>query len=74
MSDFSIMSMTNARYNQSLSYIGTGTLDSDKYYDAENADFNYDQFHKDFPDLGNTDAFAKNKIQTMGITQMIRLT
>ena len=74
MSDFSIMSMTNARYNQSLSYIGTGTLDSDKYYDAENADFNYDQFHKDFPDLGNTDAFAKNKIQTMGITQMLRLT
>ncbi len=27
-SNFSIMSMTNARYNQSTSYIGTGTLDA----------------------------------------------
>jgi len=74
LSDFSIMSMTNARYNQSVSYIGTGTLASDKYYDAENALFDYDLFHKDFPDLGNTDAFTKNRIQTMGITQMLRLT
>ena len=74
LSDFSIMSMTNARYNQSVSYIGTGTLASDKYYDAENTLFDYDLFHKDFPDLGNTDAFTKNRIQTMGITQMLRLT
>ncbi len=74
MSNFSIMSNTNARYNQSLSYIGTSSLASDKYYDPENADFNYDLFHKDFPDLGNTDAFAKNKIQTMNISQMLRLT
>lgn len=74
LSDFSIMSMTNARYNQSVSYIGTGGLASDKYYDAENALFDYDLFHKDFPDLGNTDAFTKNRIQTMGITQMLRLT
>ena len=74
MSNFSIMSSTNARYNQSLSYIGTGSLASDKYYDPENAVFNYDLFHQDFPDLGNTDAFTKNKNQTMGITQMLRLT
>ena len=33
------------------SYIGKDTLDSDKYYDAENAEFDYDQFHKDFPDM-----------------------
>ena len=74
MSDFSIMSMTNARYNQSVSYIGTGALSSDKYYDAETASFNHDLFRNDFPNLGNTDAFTTNKIQTMGITQMLRLT
>ena len=74
MSNFSIMSSTNARYNQSLSYIGTGSLASDKYYDPQNAVFNYDLFHQDFPDLGKTDAFSKNKNQTMGITQMLRLT
>ncbi len=73
-SDFSIMSMTNARYNQSTSYIGTGALNSDKYYDAENAEFNYELFNADFPDLGATDAFTENKIQTMGFMQMLRLT
>ena len=73
-SNFSIMSMTNGRYNTSTSYIGTGQLDSDLYYDAENAVFNYDQFNKDYPDLGNTDAFTTNKIQTMSIMQSLRLT
>ena len=74
MSNFSIMSSTNGRYNQSLSYIGTGSLAADKYYDPANAEFNYELFHKDFPDLDNTDAFTRNKLQTMGITQMLRLT
>lgn len=73
-SNFSIMSMTNARYNQSTSYIGTGALDSDKYYDAETATFDYELFNDDFKDLGNTDAFATNRIQTMGIMQMLRFT
>ncbi|MBQ8499327.1 MAG: outer membrane beta-barrel protein [Bacteroidales bacterium] len=73
-SDFSIMSMTNARYNQSTSYIGTGSLDSDKYYDAGKAEFNYELFNADFPDLGNTDAFTVNKIRSMNLSQMLRLT
>ena len=74
MSNFSIMSSTNGRYNQSLSYIGTGSLSADRYYDPSTAEFNYELFHKDFPDLDKTDAFTRNKIQTMGITQMLRLT
>lgn len=73
-SNFSIMSMTNARYNQSTSYIGSGTLDSGKYYDAEKADFNYDLFNQDFPDLGETDAFITNKTQSMSFMQNLRLT
>ena len=73
-SNFSIMSMTNARYNQSMSYIGTGALDSSQYYDAENAEFNYDRFNADYPDLGATDAFTANKIQTMNIMESLRLT
>ena len=73
-SNFSIMSMTNGRYNTSTSYIGTGNLDSDLYYDAENAVFDYEQFNKDYPNLGDTDAFTANKIQTMNIMQSLRLT
>ena len=70
----SIFSMTFARYNQSTSYIGTGALESSKYYDAENASFNYALFNQDFPDLGASDKFITNKTQTMSFTQRLRLT
>jgi hypothetical protein len=74
LSNFSIMSMTNARYNQSTSYIGNGNLATDKYYDPATVSFDYDAFHKDFPDLGKTDAFTENKTMTTGVMQMLRLT
>ena len=73
-SGFSIFSMTFGRYNQSTSYIGKGSLDSDKYYDAANASFDYGAFNADFPDLGASDLFVNNKIQTMSFTQRLRLT
>ena len=73
-SGFSIFSMTNARYNRSTSYIGTGALDSSKYYDAENASFDYTLFAQDFPDLGASDKFITNNTQTMSFTQRLRFT
>ena len=74
-SDFSIFSMTNANYNQSTSFIGKGTLDSGKYYNAETAEFNYSQFHEDFADLTKAEEyFTVNKTQTMSFMQRLRLT
>ena len=73
-SGFSIFSMTFGRYDQSTSYIGKGSLESDKYYDAANASFDYAKFNADFPDLGASDLFVNNKIQTMSFTQRLRLT
>ena len=74
-SDFSIFSMTNASYNQSTSFIGKGTLDSGKYYNAETAEFKYDLFHEDYPDLSKADdVFTTNKTQTMSLMQRLRLT
>ncbi len=73
-SGFSIFSMTFGRYNQSTSFIGKGTLQSDKYYDAENASFDYTAFNTDFPDLSESDLFVNNKTQTMSFTQRLRLT
>ena len=74
-SDFSIYSNTNASYNQSMSFIGKDNLDSGKYYNAETADFNYDLFHQDFPDMSQAgDTFTANKTQTMSFTQRLRLT
>ena len=73
-SGFSIFSMTNARYNRSTSYIGTGALESTRYYNAESASFDYEQFNKDFPDLGKSDKFITNKTETMNFTQRLRFT
>ena len=73
-SGFSIMTNTNARYNQSTSYIGSGALDTEKYYDAATATFNYGLFNQDYADLSKTDDFINNKIRTMSISEMLRLT
>ncbi len=74
-SGFSIFSMTNFRYSRSTSYIGKGNLDSGKYYDAGNADFNYEVFHNDFPDMeAASDHFSSNRTQTLNFTQRLRLT
>ena len=70
----SIFSMTFARYNQSTSFIGTGALQSDKYYDAENATFDYVGFHRDYADLSESKDFITNRTQTMSFTQRLRLT
>ena len=76
-SGFSIFSMTFANYNEGVSYVGTDEfqkLDAGKYYNAEEADFDYEQFHKDFPDMNNTEKFLRNKTQTVGFTQRLRFT
>ena len=74
-SDFSIFSMTNGNYNESTSFIGKGNLDSGKYYNAETAEFNYDLFHQDYPDMSKADdVFTTNKTQTVSFMQRLRLT
>ena len=73
-SGFSIFSMTYGRYNQSTSFIGTNALDTEKYYNAEEASFDYNAFARDYADLAASDDFINNKTQTMSFTQRLRLT
>ena len=73
-SGFSIFSMTFGRYNQSTSFIGSGALESEKYYDPETATFDYVAFNRDYSDLTRSDDFVNNKTQTMSFTQRLRLT
>jgi hypothetical protein len=73
-SGFSIFSMTYGRYNQSTSFIGSGALESEKYYDPENATFDYEAFKRDYSDLSESKDFVNNKTQTMSFTQRLRLT
>ena len=77
-SGFSIFSMSFASYSNSVSYIGTDAFkmsDADKYYDSASADFKYELFHADFPDLEKaSDKFTKNNTQTVNFTQRLRFT
>lgn len=74
-SNFSIFSMTFARYSQSTSFIGKDAMEGSNYYDSENADFNYDLFHTDFPDIEALEkSFTKNRTQTVSFTQRLRFT
>ena len=73
-SGFSIFSMTYGRYNQSTSFIGTNALDTEKYYNAEEASFDYNAFARDYADLSESADFINNKTQTMSFTQRLRLT
>ena len=72
-SNFSIFSMTFANYSESVSYLGTNAF-KNKYYKEETAEFDYEQFHKDFPDLNKTDKFSRNNTQSLSVTQRLRFT
>lgn len=76
-SGFSIFSMSHASYNESVSYAGTATfekLEAAKYYDAANAEFDYDAFNAAYSDLSKSDMFITNKTQTVNFTQRLRFT
>ena len=69
--------MTFFNYGESLSYVGTNNFrdtKADQYYDAVNAVFDYEKFHKDYPSLDKTDMFKSNSTQTLGFTQRLRFT
>ena len=73
-SKFSVSSMTYLSYNESNSFIGrTGGFDTGKYYDSENAVFDYDTFYADFTAMGD-EMFTENKTRSVGFTQRLRFT
>lgn len=71
-SNFSIMSMTSGSWSQSSSYVGKSSFDTSKYYDG--AEFDYEKFNTDFPDLGKSDLFIENKTRTANFTERLKLT
>ena len=74
-SNFSIFSMSYARYNQSSSYIGKADMTGGEYYNKETAEFDYELFHNDFPNLAALEKkFTENKTQTVSFTQRLRMT
>ncbi len=77
-SNFSMFSMTYAKYSQTTSYIGTTAFAAKAggYYDSTTADFDYDKFHSDYgTDLSAfTDDFTTNRTQSLNFTERLRFT
>jgi hypothetical protein len=71
-SNFSIFSMTFARFNKSNAFIGTDALGT--FYDPETASFDYKAFNEMYPDLAESDDFINNKTRSLSFTQRLRLT
>ena len=72
-SNFSVFLMSRASYSKSSSYVGSSSFDMGKYYEGDNYDaenFLADKFLEDFHTLD----FTLNKLQTVGLTERIRLT
>lgn len=67
-SNFSIFNMTRASYSRSSSYVRSANLDTDGYYDGDS--FAVEDFLADFNSLG----FTLNKLQTIGLTERLRIT
>ncbi len=81
-SNFSMFSMTYAKYSQTTSYIGTTAFAAKAggYYDSDSttseANFDYDKFHEDYgTDLSAfTDDFTTNRTQSLNFTERLRFT
>lgn len=71
-SNFSVSSMTSGSWSEASSYVGKSSFDTDKYYDGDV--FDYELFNKDFPDLGKSDMFIRNKTNTMNLTERLKFT
>ena len=74
-SNFSIFSMTNARFSQSTSFTDSGAGASmAKYLDEDGAFTKYEEFLADYPDPSKASMFKKNVTNTMSLTERLRFT
>ncbi len=70
-SNFSFFIMSNTSFSKSSSYVGS-TFNVDPYY--KDGEFDYEMFHKDYPNLDEVSAFTLNNLRTFSNTERIRLT
>ena len=77
MSDFSISNNANVNYSQSSSYVekNKGSIDMSLYTtDGDTGTFDYEKFHADYSDLGASDKFLTNRLQSVNFSENLRLT
>jgi hypothetical protein len=73
-SNFSIFSMTNARYSQSTSFTDSGAeVSMDRYIDSDRV-FKFKEFLADYPDPAKAPMFMKNITRSTSFTERLRFT
>ena len=70
--NFTLSNFLNANYNSMGSYIGSTRFDMTPYY--KQGEFDYDSFHRDYPNLDDSDKFTLNKTRSLSVFERIRLT
>ena len=76
-SDFSINNNTYVSYSRSSSFVekNKGSIDMDLYTtDGDTGTFDYEKFHGDYADLGASDKFLTNRLQSLNFSESLRLT
>ena len=65
---FTLRTGGNANYSQSSNYVekNRGSIDMTRYYN--DGEFDYELFHTDYEDLGKSDKFITNKMQSLNFS------
>ena len=73
-SNFSISNNSNINYSQSTSYVGSASLNTDRFWkDEDRSDFDYEAFHDAYPDLNSTPDFIVNSTKTLSVMERLNL-
>ena len=73
-SNFSISNNSNINYSMSSSYVGSTTLNTDRFWkDEDKSDFDYEAFHDAYPDLNDTPDFILNSTRTLSVMERLNL-
>ena len=74
-SNFSVSNNANINYSKSGNFEGVESIREkmDKYWNDGQTEFDYEAFHKDYPNLGNSDDFIANTTQNLNVSERLRL-
>ena len=72
-SNFSISNNANISYSKSGSYQGATRLSVDEFWNETMTEFDYEAFHKKYPDMENTSDFISNTTQNLSVMERLRL-
>ena len=74
-SNFSISNTSNISYSMSTSYVGSSSLNTDRFWkDPETrTDFLYEKFYEAYPDLTNTPDFIVNTTKTLSVMERLNV-